>query len=196
MYDAIDDPYTYENSTVLINKLDLREQAELDAFEAEISNARADEPLPEGNLDFTHYKAVHHHLFQDVYEWAGMARTVRMSKGGNSFCFPENIETQATKLFGELQADDFLQGLDGPAFADKAAHFLAELNTIHAFREGNGRSQLTFFILLADYAGHLIDLDKLDPHKMLDAMIASFDGEKAKLTNVIKDLIADPKAPG
>jgi cell filamentation protein len=118
MYDAIDDPYTYENSTVLVNKLDLRERAELDAFEAEISNARADEPLPEGNLDFTHYKAVHHHLFQDVYEWAGMARTVRMSKGGNSFCFPENIENQATKLFDELSADDFLRGLDGAAFAD------------------------------------------------------------------------------
>jgi cell filamentation protein len=196
MYDAIDDPYTYENSTVLINKLDLREQAELDAFEAEISNARADEPLPEGNLDFTHYKAVHHHLFQDVYEWAGMARTVRMSKGGNTFCFPENIEIQATKLFGELQENDFLRGLDGVGFADKAAHFLAELNAIHAFREGNGRSQLTFFILLADYAGHLIDLDKLDPHKLLDAMIASFDGAKAKLANVIKDLIAEPEAPG
>jgi cell filamentation protein len=47
MYDAIDDPYTYKNSTVLVNKLDLREQAELDAFEAEISSARADESLPE-----------------------------------------------------------------------------------------------------------------------------------------------------
>jgi cell filamentation protein len=178
MYDAIDDPYTYENSTVLVNKLDLREQAELDAFEAEISSARADEPLPEGNLDFAHYKAVHHHLFQDVYEWAGKARTVRMSKGGNSFCFPENIENQATK-----------QGLDGPAFADKAAHFLAELNAIHAFREGNGRSQLTFFILLADYAGYPIGLDKLDPNKMLNAMIASFDGDEAMLADVIKGLI-------
>src|ERR1700716_309780 len=89
MYDAVDDPYTYENSTVLVNKLDLREQAELEAFEAEISSARADESLPEGNLDFAHYKAVHHHLFQDVYEWAGNARTVRMFKGGNPFCFPE-----------------------------------------------------------------------------------------------------------
>ena len=77
MYDTIDDPYTYEHSTVLVNKLDLREQAELDAFEAEISSARADEPLPEGNLDFVHYKAIHHHLFQDVYEWAGKPRTVR-----------------------------------------------------------------------------------------------------------------------
>jgi cell filamentation protein len=70
MYDAIDDPYTYENSTVLKNRLDLRAQAELDAFEAEISSARAEEPLPEGALDFAHSRAVHHHLFQDVYEWA------------------------------------------------------------------------------------------------------------------------------
>jgi cell filamentation protein len=89
-----------------------------------------------------------------------------------------------------LQADDFLQGVDEAAFADKAAHFLAELNVIHAFREGNGRSQLTFFALLADYAGHPIDLDKLDPHKMLDAMIASFDGDEAKLSRIIKDLVS------
>jgi cell filamentation protein len=189
MYDAIDDPYTYEHSTVLINKLDLREQTELDAFEAEISSARADEPLPEGNLDFGHYKAVHYHLFQDVYEWAGEARTVRMSKGGNPFCFPENIESEATKLFGNLTADGYLRGLDGSAFADKAAHFLAELNAIHAFREGNGRSQLTFFALLADNAGHSIDFDKLDPDEMLDAMIASFDGDEVKLAEVIKHLI-------
>jgi cell filamentation protein len=190
MYDAVDDPYTYENSTILVNKLDLREQAKLEAFEAEISSARADEPLPEGNLDFAHYKAVHHHLFQDVYAWAGNPRTVRMFKGGNPFCFPQNIESQAAKLFGELQADGFLQGLDDSAFADKAAHFLAELNVIHAFREGNGRSQLTFFALLADYAGHPINLDKLDPHEMLDAMIASFDGDEAKLASVIKSLVS------
>ncbi len=45
MYDAIDDPYTYENSTVLVNKLDLRDQDDLDAYETEISNARSGEPL-------------------------------------------------------------------------------------------------------------------------------------------------------
>jgi cell filamentation protein len=56
MYDAVDGPYTFENSTVPVNKLELREQADLDAFEAEISSARADEPLPEGNLDLAHYK--------------------------------------------------------------------------------------------------------------------------------------------
>jgi cell filamentation protein len=48
MYDAVDDPYTFKNSTVLVNKLNLTTQEELDAFEAEISSARAEEPLPEG----------------------------------------------------------------------------------------------------------------------------------------------------
>jgi cell filamentation protein len=130
MYDAIEDPYTYKNSMVLVNKLDLREQAALDAFEVEISNARADEPLPDGTLDFAHYKAMHHHLFQDVYQWAGEIRTVRISKGGNPFCFPENIEGQANKLFVDLRMADYLRNLDAQTFSRKAAHFLAELNAM------------------------------------------------------------------
>jgi cell filamentation protein len=189
MYDAIDDPYTYENSTVLINKLDLRNQDELDAYEAEISNARSGEPLPEGGLDFEHYCAVHHHLFQDVYIWAGKPRTVRISKQGNPFCFPEHIETQAAKLFAELKTESFLENLAPDDFSTEAAHFLSELNVIHAFREGNGRTQLTFFAMLADNAGHPLDLEKLDPDAMLNAMIESFEGDEKKLARVIAGLI-------
>jgi cell filamentation protein len=189
MYDAVEDPYTYNDSTVLVNKLDLRTQAELDAFEAEISSARSEEPLPEGKLDFAHYRAIHHHLFQDVYDWAGQPRTVRISKGGNPFCFPENIENQGTELFGGLARDDYLRNLTSQEFSDKAAHFLAELNAIHSFREGNGRSQLSFFVLLADHAGHPLNLNRLDPDEMLAAMIASFDGDERQLSEVILRLI-------
>lgn len=189
MYDAIDDPYTYENSTVLVNKLDLRDQEELDDFEAEISSARSSEPFPEGQLDFAHYCAVHHHLFQDVYEWAGTPRTVRMSKQGSPFCFPEHIDAQAAKLFEELKTDHFLKDLPVTEFAAKAAHFLAELNVIHAFREGNGRSQLSFFAMLAELAGHPLDLERLDPGAMLDAMIAGFDGDETELAQVIAGLV-------
>jgi len=189
MYDAIEDPYTYTNSTVLVNKLDLQNQAELDAFEAEISSARAEEPLPDGQLDFAHYKAIHHHLFQDVYQWAGQVRTVRISKGGNPFCFPENIEGQAGKLFNDLRSENYLRNLDPRTFSEKAAHFLAELNAIHAFREGNGRSQLTFFAMLADFAGHPLEIEKLDPDEMLAAMIASFDGDERRLADVIRNII-------
>ncbi|MBR0693750.1 Fic family protein [Bradyrhizobium lablabi] len=189
MYDAVEDPYTYENSTVLMNKLGLQSQAELDAFETEISSARAEEPLPDGTLDFAHYKAIHHHLFQDVYEWAGQVRTVRISKGGNPFCFPENIEGQAAKLFDDLKMDNYLRRLDTARFSIKAAHFLAELNAIHAFREGNGRSQLTFFALLADRAAHPLNLDRLEPKAMLAAMIASFNGDEHALSEVIEGLV-------
>src|SRR3954464_9576021 len=189
MYDAVDDPYTYENSTVLVNKLDLRDQDELDAYEAEISNARAAEPLPEGKLDFAHYCAVHHHLFQDVYSWAGKPRTVRISKQGNPFCFPEHIHAQANKLFADLKAWRDLKGLPANEFAERAAHFVAELNAIHAFREGNGRAQLTFFAVLADFAGHELNIDKLKPDEMLTAMIASFDGNERKLAHVIHGLV-------
>lgn len=189
MYDATDDPYTYENSTVLVNKLDLRKQEDLDDFEAEISSARSAEPLPDGQLDFAHYCAVHHHLFQDVYDWAGKPRTVRMFKQGNPFCFPEHIEAQAAKLFLELKTEHFLKNLPAAEFAPKAAHFLAELNVIHAFREGNGRSQLSFFAMLAERAGHPLDLERLDPGAMLGAMIASFDGDETELARIIARLV-------
>jgi fido (protein-threonine AMPylation protein) len=82
-------------------------------FEAEISNARAGKPLPDGNLDFAHFCAVRHHLFQDVCEWAGKARTVRISKLGSAFCFPEHIDAQAAKPFSDLEAADFFDHLPG-----------------------------------------------------------------------------------
>src|SRR5215213_4920907 len=154
MYDAEEDSYCYPGTTVLINKLNLRKQDELSAFELEISTQRATEPLPFGLYSQTHYLAIHKHLFQDVYEWAGKIRTVRISKKGAPFCFPENIDKEMKSLFSELAEQKHFRGLTSEDFAKKAAHFLAELNAIHPFREGNGRTQLTFLVMLADRAGH------------------------------------------
>jgi cell filamentation protein len=139
-YDAFDDPYAYPGTTVLKNLLDIRDQDTLEAFEVEISTLRAEESLPEGEFDSAHYCSVHHHLFQDVYDWAGQYRTVRTSKGGNAFCYPENIRAQMDALFQALRSGDVFgeQNLDG--FLQQIALFLGELNAIHPFREGNGRS--------------------------------------------------------
>jgi cell filamentation protein len=190
MYDAVADDYCYPGTTVLKNKLDLTDADELANFEAEVSDARADEEVPAGDLDYAHFKAIHRHLFQDVYDWAGEARTVRISKDNSMFCYPENIESEATKLFAKLKADKFLQGLSSKGFAKRAAHFLAELNAIHAFREGNGRAQLSFFLLLADRAGHSLDFDNFDPDAFLEAMIVSFGGDEVPLSKLIEGLVA------
>ena len=77
MYDAVDDPYTYENSTVLIKSSTCAIKPNL-MISKPTFQVCANEPLPEGNLDFARYSAIHRHLFQDVYEWAGRPRTVRI----------------------------------------------------------------------------------------------------------------------
>jgi cell filamentation protein len=191
MYDAVADDYCYPGTTVLKNKLNLTDADELAAFEAEVSDARADEEAPAGDLDYVHFKAIHRHLFQDVYGWAGEARTVRISKDNSMFCYPENIDSEATRLFAKLKTDEFMQGLSAKDFAKQTAHFLAELNAIHAFREGNGRAQLSFFLLLADQAGHPLDFDNFDPDAFLEAMIASFGGDEGSLANLVEGLVTE-----
>jgi len=125
-YDAFDDPYCYPGTTVLRNRLDIHDPSELEAFEVEISTLRADEPLPEGNFDPAHYCRIHHHLFQDVYDWAGEYRTVRTSKGGNLFCYPENIAVQMDDLYTRLRGGGAFANLSREAFLDHLTSFLAE----------------------------------------------------------------------
>lgn len=190
MYEAEQDPYCYSGTHVLKNRLGLRNQAALDAFEAEITAQRAAEPLPAGRLSYTHYKAIHRHLFQDVYAWASKPRTVRIAKAGNAFCYPEYIDREMRRLFAGLVAQKYLRGLSADSFAQRAAHFLTELNAIHPFREGNGRAQLTFLTLLAEQAGHPLQLERLDPDEILKAVVKSFGGNEKPVATIIRKLLA------
>lgn len=189
MYEASQDSYCYKGSDVLKNKAGLRSQEALDEFEAVMTFARADEPLPSGSFSLSHYYAVHRHLFQDVYTWAGKPRTVRLAKGASAFCYPEYIDQEITRVFAGLKSQRNLRGLEPKEFAEGAAHFLADLNAIHPFREGNGRAQTTFIAMLAASAGHHMNLERLNPKRTLAAMIASFNGDEAPLSALISDLI-------
>lgn len=189
MYEAKADPYCYPGTSVLKNRLNLRKQADLAAFEAEITAQRAAEPLPAGRLSYAHYRAIHRHLFQDVYAWAGTIRTVRISKGANAFCYPEYIDREMRRLFATLGKRKYFRGLRADEFAGEATHLLAELNAIHPFREGNGRTQLSFLTLLADQAGHPLHLERLDPPQILNAIVKSFGGNEAPLLAVVRRLI-------
>lgn len=189
MYAATDDPYLYPGTSILKNIPGIRDARALERFEAISTATRAEEPLPTGRYSMTHFMAIHRHLFQDVYVWAGKARTIRMSKGGNPFCYPENIGSELGRLFQWLQAEGYLRRLDQALFARRLAHFLAELNAIHPFREGNGRTQLSFAVLVAAEAGHPLDLRNLDPTSWLRAMIESFAGDEASLAAQIRTLL-------
>jgi cell filamentation protein len=189
MYKAAEDPYCYPGTSVLKNRLDLRSQAELDAFEAFITAQRADEPLPAGRLSYAHYRAIHRHLFQDVYAWAGRIRSVRIAKKASMFAYPEHIDREMQRLFQSLADERYFRNLDAATFAAKSVHFLAELNAIHPFREGNGRTQLTFLTLLAERAGHPLEIDRLRPAAVLSATIQSFGGKENALARLIRNFI-------
>lgn len=189
-YDSIEDPYCYPGTSVLKNRLGIRNADALSAFEADISDQRAREPLPAGRLSLSHFRAVHRHLFGDVYPWAGKWRTVRIGKERSVFCYPENIPASLRALFSDLRRLGYLRGRDEHGFAVGLAHFLAELNAIHAFREGNGRTQLAFARLIAEAAGRSLDFERLDPGAFLAAMIASFRGDETPLALQIRALIS------
>ena len=123
-YDAPTGPYCYPGSTVLKNIPDLRDPGALAAFEAVSTAQRADEPLPRGRLSASHYRAIHRHLFQDVYAWAGRFRTMRLAKQGSAFCYPENIDREMRKLFSDLKRQGCLRGLPVQRFAFAGAHSL------------------------------------------------------------------------
>jgi cell filamentation protein len=147
------------------------------------------EVLPSGKFDPTHYRAIHHHLFQDVYDWAGQYRSIRIAKPGAMFCYPEHIAGQMELLFAELQHAPFTGGASQGEFATAAARFLGELNAVHPFREGNGRTQLTFLFLLGQRAGHPLDMTRVRAGPMLAAMVGSFGGKLGPLEEEIALLL-------
>ncbi len=176
-YERFDDPYCYLNSPVLKNRAGIKSAESLEIFEVRATMLRASEPLPTGKFGQAHYRAIHRHLFQDVYDWAGAYRTIRIAKGNTMFCFPEHIAGQMDLLFASLSNAPFLPGATATDFITASAGFLADLNAIHPFREGNGRTQLTFLFLLGHRAGFALDMTRIRPQEMLSAMIASFDGK-------------------
>jgi hypothetical protein len=109
------------------------------------------------------------------------------SKGGNSFCFPEHIPAQMDRVFA-LLAPCFAAP-DREAFVGAAAEFLGELNAIHPFREGNGRSQLAFMHLVGLRAGHAFDFAEIRRESFLPAMIASFDQDYEPLRRELEKLL-------
>lgn len=185
-YVSVDDPLCYPQTQILINKADLRDQDELDEFEQLMYHIRSQEYLPDGGLDFDHYKSLHNHFFQDVYDWAGKVREIRTGKGGNWFCYPEYIDDEMRKLFDALASENHLTDIEEIApFADRASHYIAQINAIHPFREGNGRCQLTFLNVLLEVSDWILDEKKLDPNGFMKAMIDSFHGDNGPLSKSI-----------
>ena len=171
------DPYVYPGTNILRNLHGIRDPELFDRFEADASSNRLSqlERKPtKGSFDAAHLRTIHRHIFQDVFDWAGKFRTVNISKSGDSFAFHDFIASCLDSLCAKLQKEQHLAGLDMAQFAKRAAFYLGEINAIHPFREGNGRSQREFFRQLAFRNGYALDWKTVTREQMLEASIESF----------------------
>jgi cell filamentation protein len=181
-----EDPYLYPGSSVLRNKFGFRNQSSLDRIERRLVSQRIAEGAPAGDFDLTHLQAIHHHLFQDVYDWAGEMRSVEIAKGGQRFQIRRFIETGLADIHQRLRAADFLRRLREDAFAKAAGEILGDINYVHPFREGNGRAQLQYLDQLAEQAGHPVDLARLRGDLWVTASRAAHDGDYGRMTEEIR----------
>lgn len=135
---AEDDRLRYDNG-VFRNKLDIRDGHLLQAAERYFAAERSRRPPPpEAQAITTNgLKALHGHLFQDVYEWAGQFRNHTTDNGIAPFALPEQIQPWLDQQFRALRSENNLRGLSSEKFAARAAVYVGEINAAHPFLEGN-----------------------------------------------------------
>jgi len=133
---------------------------------------------------------IHRYLFQDVYEWAGKKRTVEISKGGRQFFPISHFDTAFSyidKLIAEYRNID---KNDKKLIAKKLAEILDNINYLHPFREGNGRTQREFLRTLAFEKGYILNLNPPDSADVYERyMSGTIDGDVDKLAVLIEELL-------
>jgi cell filamentation protein len=164
------DPYTYPGTDTLRNRLGITEEKTLAEAERRLTLARGAEAAP---LSFPPtadgYRALHKHLFQDIYDWAGQDRTVDTAKGGARFAHVPYIARELDKLFTDVAAKNALRGLPRDEFFDRLGNHINEVNAIHPFREGNGRTMRHHAAQLAREAGHPISISSINKTAWMEA---------------------------
>lgn len=124
------------------------------------------------SFDLNHLCLLHRWLFEDVYAWAGTIRTVPIIKDRSRFANPRFIEEGASRLFDELREKRQLRTVAAADLPGRLAYYFGELNALHPFREGNGRTQRLFLRQLLEVRGMLLEWDRVTADEIVAVSIA------------------------
>ena len=162
----INDPYTYEDGT-LKNKLNIRDHQELRKAEADIGFLKLInfDSVKSDKLNEELLKDIHHHIFENIFEWAGEYRTVPVYKTelvipGISLRYADvgSIGKELIKQMIELNMTEWdLDNIDKLAYT--FARKIAVMWKIHPFRDGNTRTFLSFAYIFAKENGFPFDME-------------------------------------
>lgn len=157
-YGAGQDPYCYPGTKILINKFNIKDESTLQEAEREITTIAlrgiSFSPPP---YDLNYLKEIHRLLFSHIYDWAGEVRSIDISKEETRFCTSSRIEPEANKILNSLRDKEYLVNTSKAELITQMAELYADLNMIHPFREGNGRTQRILFEHIALNCGYTID---------------------------------------
>lgn len=182
VYTTTQSIYCYPDSNVLKNKLNIRENKLLKTAEEEITLIKQMELLKnpiKGNFSKAHLINIHKFIFEDIYSFAGKIRREQISKADTMFYPPNLIDRELDKVFSKIKEKNMLRETDKEKIFDNLAYVMAELNIIHPFREGNGRSIREFIRLMAKRMGYDLNWGNVDREELLEASILSVDNYKA-----------------
>lgn len=187
------DRYVHPGTAVLKNKLGLTDQEELDRAEKLLVNARlfSANSIPH-TYDYTHFRALHFHMFQDLYEWAGMERDVLTSKDGSPFAHPVHIRQNSIQVLSELRSSLMAHRHSFGSFPAILSHFINEMNAIHPFREGNGRHLRAFFRQVMEELGCGVRSVVLQRERWIEAVIAGFEGDEVPMAELLAETLITP----
>ena len=176
LYEARNSIYCYPGTDVLINKLNIKDNQLLSEAERKIVLTKSYELRKNskiGNFDLDHFLKIHEFLFEDIYPFAGKFRNENIAKGYFSFAEWQYIEPEIKRLFDKLKAENYLQGRSREELVKGLAYYLSELNVLHPFREGNGRTIREFIRELAFFNGYVLDLQNTTSDELLKASVDS-----------------------
>ena len=181
VYTTTQSIYCYPDSNVLKNKLNIRDNKLLKTAEEEITLIKQMELLKnpiKGNFSKAHLMNIHKFIFEDIYPFAGKIRREQISKADTMFYPPNLIDRELDKVFAKIKEKNMIKETDEEKVFDNLAYVMAELNIIHPFREGNGRSIREFIRLMAKRMGYDLNWGNVDKEELLEASILSVDNYK------------------
>jgi cell filamentation protein len=185
--------YCYPGTDVLINKLNIMDDKQLSIAERDITRLKLlklfNSPVPK-KFDFSLLCNIHKIIFGDIYSWAGQIRKGDfLSKGSSIFCRGSLIQLNADTIFDRLAGENNLYDLEKQAFISRMAYYMGEVNALHPFREGNGRTSREFFRQLALHANYLLDFSNTGKDDLLFADINAFNGVYDNLIAILDNAI-------
>jgi len=164
-----------DEADILKNKLGITDPNELGDFETILLTDSYEHFLDllsqnKVKLDLNLFFAIHKYFLEPLYSWAGKIRTVNISKENTAFASAQNIEASLKQLSLEFEANKPNPNDSKATLAEKLAFLHCELNAIHPFREGNGRTIRLFLDLLTIHAGYeAVDFKSIPDEEYLNA---------------------------